>query len=195
MLKKLIALLLAMVVCASVLAGCGNSTSDNKTTAANKPTNATGTESGETEGSTEDPKAVTFPLSEKVSISMYAPQPNSDYPLTTNVAWKKMEEITNVHFELTSFDSAEMKERLNLLLNETFAGEAFFGRYLDISDCAVVGMNRIKVEFLIGNRNLLGPFHHAGTEDFVSPKLFERFDLADSTKGEFGYRLLYFYLH
>ena len=80
-------------------------------------------------------------------------------------------------------------------VNETFAGEAFFGRYLDISDCAVVGMNRIKVEFLIGNRNLLGPFHHAGTEDFVSPALFERFDLADSAKGEFGYRLLYFYLH
>ena len=39
------------------------------------------------------------------------------------------------------------------------------------------------------------PFHHAGTEDFVSPALFERFDLADSAKGEFGYRLLYFYLH
>lgn len=114
-LKRILAFLLALVVCVSILAGCGNSSSDNKTTAADKQTNASGGE-GSTEN-TENSKAVTFPLSEKVSISMYAPQPTSDYPLTTNVAWQKMEELTNVHFELTSFDSAEMKERLNLLLN------------------------------------------------------------------------------
>lgn len=43
--------------------------------------------------------------------------PNSDYPLTTNVAWLEMEKRTNVHMELTSYDSAEYKEKLNLLLN------------------------------------------------------------------------------
>lgn len=78
-------------------------------------------------------------------------------------------------------------------VNENFVGNLFFDHHLDISSFAVAGYNQLKVEFLIGNRNLLGPFHHSCTEDFVSPELFERFDLPDSENGRCRYRLLRFY--
>lgn len=79
-------------------------------------------------------------------------------------------------------------------VNEEFAGNLFFEHHLDISSLAVAGMNRVKVEFLIGNRNLLGPFHHACTEDFVSPDLFDRIDLPESEDCRCRYRLMRFYL-
>ena len=78
-------------------------------------------------------------------------------------------------------------------VNEEFASNLFFEHHLDISSFAVEGMNQIKVEFLVGNRNLLGPFHHSCTEDFVSPELFERIDLPDSEEGKCRYRLQRFY--
>lgn len=78
-------------------------------------------------------------------------------------------------------------------VNDKFAGKLFFEHYLDVSSFAVAGMNNIKVEFLIGNRNLLGPFHHSCSEEFVSPMLFEQSDLPESASDDSRYRLLYFY--
>lgn len=79
-------------------------------------------------------------------------------------------------------------------VNGKEAGELFFQHRIDISPYAVEGDNLIEVEFLIGNRNLLGPFHHAGSEDFVSPYLFESFSLPDSKEGNCRYRLARFYV-
>lgn len=81
-----------------------------------------------------------------------------------------------------------------VFVNGKEAGELFLNRRIDISPYAVVGDNLIQVEFLIGNRNILGPFHHSCSEDFVSPYLFERSDLPDSKEGKFRYRLAKFYI-
>lgn len=74
-------------------------------------------------------------------------------------------------------------------VNGKDAGDLFFEHRIDISPYAVEGDNLIQVDFLIGNRNLLGPFHHVGSEDFVSPYLFESHSLPDSEEGKCRYRL------
>ncbi len=54
-------------------------------------------------------------------------------------------------------------------------GEILFGNKIDISDYAVIGENDLEIEFVISNRNLLGPHHYNGTQarEFVGPFTFE----------------------
>lgn len=60
-------------------------------------------------------------------------------------------------------------------VNGEYAGKLVYERGLDISEFAVVGNNEIEVEFVISNRNLLGPHHLAGSGCLfsVSPYCFE----------------------
>ena len=78
-------------------------------------------------------------------------------------------------------------------INEKEAGELFFERKLDISQYAVKGENNIKVEFTIGNRNLMGPFHYEKPEAFVGPMTFDACDLPKSQDGWPQYRFYRFY--
>lgn len=78
-------------------------------------------------------------------------------------------------------------------VNGQHAGELFFEHQLDISTYAVQGENEIEVEYTIGNRNLLGPFHFAGDESSIGPMKFESFNLPNSKEGHIRYRLYRFY--
>ena len=49
-------------------------------------------------------------------------------------------------------------------VNGQYAGKLVFDRVIDIRPYAVRGRNRIEIRFIIGNRNLLGPHHNAGTD-------------------------------
>lgn len=69
-------------------------------------------------------------------------------------------------------------------VNGNYAGKLLYGQVCDISEFAVEGENTIEIEFLIGNRNLLGP-HHRIVEDehkSVSPTSFT----LDETKWKNG---------
>ncbi|MBQ1961638.1 MAG: hypothetical protein II357_00935 [Clostridia bacterium] len=59
-------------------------------------------------------------------------------------------------------------------VNGKAAGKLIYERSLDISEFAVIGDNLIEIEFVIGNRNLLGPHHVLEWENGdVSPASFE----------------------
>ncbi len=64
---------------------------------------------------------------------------------------------------------------LYVTVNGKYAGKLIYERVLDISDFAVKGENVIEVEFVLSNRNMLGPHHFkgAGYNGSVSPWSFE----------------------
>lgn len=78
-------------------------------------------------------------------------------------------------------------------VNERFAGELLFGKKMDISDYVVEGMNDVKVEFTVGNRNLFGPFHSTQEEAYVGPDMFTECTLSDAGNGVPRYKLKCFY--
>ena len=80
-----------------------------------------------------------------------------------------------------------------LWINDNYVGELLFEKRIDISDYARRGTNQIKVEFTIGNRNLLGPFHSTYPEGFAGPIHFEDITFARSTDGQYRYRVCPFY--
>ena len=60
-----------------------------------------------------------------------------------------------------------------LKVNGNYAGKFLFNRTLDISKHANIGENLIEIEFIIGNRNLLGPNHIGENADgMISPGSF-----------------------
>ena len=78
-------------------------------------------------------------------------------------------------------------------VNGKAAGELLFDKSLDISPYAVQGENEIRIEFTIGNRNLLGPFHFEGKEDGVSPGVFATCNLPKNKDGHPRYKFYRFY--
>lgn len=78
-------------------------------------------------------------------------------------------------------------------VNGKEAGELLFDRSIDISPYTTKGENLIEVEFLIGNRNFLGPFHYEGKERTVSPGVFATCNLPDSEEGYPRYKFYKFY--
>lgn len=81
----------------------------------------------------------------------------------------------------------------NVYLNNNHVGELFFDRRIDLSQYTKLGENILEVEFTIGNRNLMGPFHYADEEKFVWPGSFEQCDLPKSEDGQLRYKLYRFY--
>ena len=80
-----------------------------------------------------------------------------------------------------------------IYVNGQFVEELFFERRVDISSYLTEGDNDIKVEFVIGNRNLMGPFHCDWPEDIMRPGLFALGNLPKSSDGHLQYRLYRFY--
>ena len=78
-------------------------------------------------------------------------------------------------------------------VNGQIVGELLYDRRIDISQYAVEGSNQIEVEFTIGNRNFLGPFHWQQAEGFVGPWDFEDCSLKKSEDGQYRYRFCRFH--
>ena len=59
-------------------------------------------------------------------------------------------------------------------INGKEAGKLFFEKELDISNVAKLGNNKIEVEFILGNRNRMGPHHLIGNKnESITPWSFE----------------------
>lgn len=78
-------------------------------------------------------------------------------------------------------------------VNGTEAGSLLYERQLDISKWVCNGENEIEIQFNIGNRNFMGPFHCSWPEVFVGPGLFKLCNLPNSKEGKIRYRLYRFY--
>ena len=73
----------------------------------------------------------------------------------------------------------------DVTVNDQYVGKLMFDRTLDIREVAVAGVNRVKIDFCISNRNLLGPHHFNGVwaRYSLSPWTFELFDTWEDDKN------------
>lgn len=121
--KKVVPLILAAVMSVSVVA-CGGNTGNqaaDSSAQSSKAASSTATASSE---------QVKFPLSEPVTMTMMAVA-NSDVTLDNTLAMKKMEELTNVKWDIQSVTGAELGEKRNLLLASNQYPDVFMKAGLD----------------------------------------------------------------
>ena len=134
--KKILSMLLATVMVAGSLAGCGSSgdTQSTSTDAStgSKTENTTGTEAASTEAAVEENLDyqygldTTFHSDDPVTYSFFFSDA-SWYPMVdtwkTEGVFKKIEEVTNVTLDITSIDSGDYNQKVALMIN---AGEAAY---------------------------------------------------------------------
>ena len=109
--KKVVAVVMSAVMVCS-LSACGNSgsaTSDNSSATPGV------TQSADSKGEA-DTAEVSFPLKEKVKLSVFMAQNSDVCDINENVVFKDLEEATNIDFELTLAPGQDATEKLNLLL-------------------------------------------------------------------------------
>ncbi len=136
--KRVLALVLTVVMLLSILAGCGTEkpveTTPKETQGANKPVE---TQPAETESQT----TITFPLEETYELSVLYTLGNASYPVADNVAWKHLQEISNLKFNTTEIAPNEAKEKLNLLMSSGEYGDILFkGSKIDLDQYGMDGL-------------------------------------------------------
>ncbi len=113
--KRLLALGLAVLVSVSILSACGNNTEEEDTPQQGE--NEAEEPGGDEEPGEQETTEIVFPLEETVSFTGMATM-NQSYKLSESLAWKTMNERTNVDIELVGeFQNAESNEKMNLILN------------------------------------------------------------------------------
>ena len=134
--KKILSMLLATVMVAGSLAGCGSSgdtqSTSTDTSTGSKTENTTGTEAASTEAAVEENLDyqygldTTFHSDDPVTYSFFFSDA-SWYPMVdtwkTEGVFKKIEEATNVTLDITSIDSGDYNQKVSLMIN---AGEAAY---------------------------------------------------------------------
>lgn len=134
--KKILSMLLATVMVAGSLAGCGSSgdtqSTSTDTSTGSKTENTTGTEAASTEAAVEENLDyqygldTTFHSDDSVTYSFFFSDA-SWYPMVdtwkTEGVFKKIEEVTNVTLDITSIDSGDYNQKVALMIN---AGEAAY---------------------------------------------------------------------
>lgn len=134
--KKILSMLLATVMVAGSLVGCGSSgdtqSTSTDTSTGSKTENTTGTEAASTEAAVEENLDyqygldTTFHSDDPVTYSFFFSDA-SWYPMVdtwkTEGVFKKIEEVTNVTLDITSIDSGDYNQKVALMIN---AGEAAY---------------------------------------------------------------------
>lgn len=134
--KKILSMLLATVMVAGSLAGCGSSgdtqSSSTDTSADSKTESTASTEAASTEAAVEENLDyqygldTTFHSDDPVTYSFFFSDA-SWYPMVdtwkTEGVFKKIEETTNVTLDITSIDSGDYNQKVSLMIN---AGEAAY---------------------------------------------------------------------
>lgn len=134
--KKILSMLLATVMVAGSLAGCGSSgdtqSTSTDTSTGSKTENTTGTEAASTEAAVEENLDyqygldTTFHSDDPVTYSFFFSDA-SWYPMVdtwkTEGVFKKIEEVTNVTLDITGIDSGDYNQKVALMIN---AGEAAY---------------------------------------------------------------------
>ena len=134
--KKILSMLLATVMVAGSLAGCGSSgdtqSTSTDTSTGSKTDNTTAKEAASTEAAVEENLDyqygldTTFHSDDPVTYSFFFSDA-SWYPMVdtwkTEGVFKKIEEVTNVTLDITSIDSGDYNQKVALMIN---AGEAAY---------------------------------------------------------------------
>ena len=134
--KKILSMLLATVMVAGSLAGCGSSgdtqSTSTDTSTGSKTESTASTEAASTEAAVEENLDyqygldTTFHSDDPVTYSFFFSDA-SWYPMVdtwkTEGVFKKIEEVTNVTLDITSIDSGDYNQKVALMIN---AGEAAY---------------------------------------------------------------------
>lgn len=134
--KKILSMLLATVMVAGSLAGCGSSgdtqSTSTDTSTGSKTESTASTEAASTEAAVEENLDyqygldTTFHSNDPVTYSFFFSDA-SWYPMVdtwkTEGVFKKIEEATNVTLDITSIDSGDYNQKVSLMIN---AGEAAY---------------------------------------------------------------------
>ncbi len=95
-----------------------------------------------------------------------------------------LKQIINVDSVNKTLYIPQRFQLIDLFVNNNFVKRMMFDYKVDLSNYLNVGDNEIRLDLIISNRNLLGPFHDGIEEPFsVSPYTFERFG-SWNEKGE-----------
>ena len=134
--KKILSMLLATVMVAGSLAGCGSSgdtqSTSTDTSTGSKTENTTGTEAASTEAAVEENLDyqygldTTFHSDDPVTYSFFFSDASWYHMVDTwktEGVFKKIEEVTNVTLDITSIDSGDYNQKVALMIN---AGEAAY---------------------------------------------------------------------
>lgn len=137
--KKFLAVLLALVMMLSVLAGC-NTAEPEETKA--PETQAPANNETQAPVETEEPsKEIVFPLEEKLEATCMIIKGNTAYSYNDNIGWNYLEERSNIDFELTEFAAAEATEKMNLLMNSgDYTDILYKCNYIDIDQYGMDGI-------------------------------------------------------
>lgn len=80
--------------------------------------------------------------------------------------------VDNVNKTLVIKDRFQL---IDLYVNDRFVKRMMFDYKVDLSDYLIVGKNKIRLDLIVSNRNLLGPHHDREEEPLsISPYIFER---------------------
>ena len=120
--RRHVALLLSLCLAGGSLAGCGGNAESTETKQEEQQNQAEGTNGGETEKEVEK---ITFPLEEPVEMSMFAIY-TQDVDLKDNEAFQKVEEETNVKWNVESCLGAEIKEKRGLSFGSNDYADVYY---------------------------------------------------------------------
>jgi len=113
--KKLIALLVVLTICASMFAGCGDGSSDDKKTTA-KQEETKGTEKGTEENQTDDATTTEGEPEEPVKLTIWVQEKLRVMDWETNAMTKWLEEQGNFDLEFVVIPSADYKTKIAMAL-------------------------------------------------------------------------------
>ena len=113
-LRRLIALLLAMIMVMSLVAGCDAQPQETQGEE-NPPAQTQGQEEPAVE-TTEGSSEIVFPLEETMNFTGMSVMANSYY-YADNIGWNYALDRANIHIELTEFMKDECEEKSNMLLS------------------------------------------------------------------------------
>ena len=137
--KKFLALLLALAMVLSVLAGCGAEPEETKGT--EPPIETKGQEETPAVDPTEGSKEIVFPLEETLDATCMIILGNTAYSYNDNLAWQYLEERSNIDFELIEFAPAEATEKMNLLMSSgDYTDILYKANYIDLNQYGMDGI-------------------------------------------------------
>jgi len=127
--EKTLALILALAMAFSLLAGCSDNAGKPEDT--NTPPASQGSQDSDpTQGP--ETKGITFPLSETMEFTAMAGM-NGEYPISTNPAMVKSLEDANIKVDFIDVLGADLSEKQNLLIGSGNYPDFFYKTWCDAS--------------------------------------------------------------
>ena len=139
--KGHVALLLSLCLAGGSLAGCGGNAESTETKQEEQQNQSEGTNGGEAEKEVEK---ITFPLEEPVEMSMFAIY-TGDVDLKDNVLFQKIQEETNVKWNLESCLGAEIKEKRGLSFGSNDYADVYYKSALSSEEIEKYGKQGILI--------------------------------------------------